>query len=65
MTNPDSLVLLLTPRQAAAALAISERTLWSKTKVGEIPAVRVGRAVRYCVDDLQGWIARNRQGGKA
>jgi excisionase family DNA binding protein len=50
-------ILLLTPRDAAKALAISERTLWTLTNDGKIPHKRIGRAVRYSVADLQAWIA--------
>jgi excisionase family DNA binding protein len=50
--------LLLTTRQAAKALAVCEKTLWSLTKRGEIPAVRIGRAVRYSMDELQAWVRR-------
>ncbi len=49
--------LLLTARQAARELAISERTLWGLTARGEIPCVRIGRAVRYSRSDLVAWIA--------
>ena len=48
--------MLLTARQAARILSISERTLWSLTKHGQIPAVRIGRAVRYDPADLRRWI---------
>jgi excisionase family DNA binding protein len=48
--------LLLTVRQAAKVLSISERTLWSLTARGEIPAVRFGRSVRYDPADLRRWI---------
>ena len=48
--------LLLTPTEAAAALRISPRLLWSKTKIGEIPCVRIGKAVRYAPAALQHWI---------
>jgi len=44
--------LLLTTREAAKALAICERKLWELTNRGEIPAVRIGRAVRYDPRDL-------------
>jgi excisionase family DNA binding protein len=48
---------LLRPREAAAVLSVSERTLWSLTwPRGPIRPVRVGRAVRYSVADLQRWI---------
>jgi excisionase family DNA binding protein len=49
--------LLLTCRQAAKILSISERTLFSLTKSREIPAVRFGgRNVRYDPADLRAWI---------
>jgi excisionase family DNA binding protein len=51
-------ILLLTPRQAAKALNISERTLFSRTKAGEIPAVHIGRCKRYSPDDLRQWVQR-------
>ena len=50
--------LLLSPREAAKALSICERTLFSLTKAGEIRAVRIGRCVRYSLDELQAWIER-------
>ncbi len=51
--------LLLTAREAAKALAISEKTLWSLTTPrGPIPCVRVGeRSIRYSVAALEKWIA--------
>jgi excisionase family DNA binding protein len=57
--------MLLTARQAARALSISERTLWSLTKSGQIPAVRIGRAVRYDPADLRRWINLSRDSQKA
>jgi excisionase family DNA binding protein len=49
--------LLLTPREAAEALAVSERTLWSLTwPRGPIRAVRIGRSVRYAPDALRAWV---------
>ncbi len=56
--------LLLTPREAARTLSICEKTLWSLTKRGELSAVRIGRAVRYDVTDLQAFI-NQRKGGTA
>jgi excisionase family DNA binding protein len=58
-TNPQSIPpLLLTPKQAAEALAISQRKLWSMTASGEVPHVRLGRCVRYPLIHLQVWLAR-------
>ena len=39
--------LLLTPSECAAALRISPRLLWARTKIGEIPCIRIGKCVRY------------------
>jgi predicted DNA-binding transcriptional regulator AlpA len=52
--------LLWNSRQAAKALAISEKTLWSLTYPrGTIPSIRVGeRSVRYSVAALEQWIAQ-------
>jgi excisionase family DNA binding protein len=50
--------LLLTARQAAKVLNVCEKTLWTLTKNGDIPAVRIGRAVRYDPADLRAWIER-------
>ena len=49
--------LLVTPRHAAQMLSISERTLWG---MADIPRVRIGRAVRYDIDDIRAWIARRK-----
>ena len=54
--------MLLTARETAAALCISERTLWGLTARGEIPSVRIGRSVRYHVADLQQWIEEHKGG---
>ena len=48
----DPPILALRPAQAAKALSISERLLWSKTNCGEIPCVRIGRAIIYPVSLL-------------
>lgn len=45
-------------REAAKRLAVSERTLWSQTEPrGTIPAVRIGKSVRYSEAALDEWIA--------
>jgi excisionase family DNA binding protein len=62
-TNPSAPPrLLLRPREAARSLGISERSLWSLTNHGEIPAVRFGRSVRYDLDTLRQVIAGKVQG---
>jgi excisionase family DNA binding protein len=54
----------MTPREAAAALRISERTLWSLTKKGAIPSAKIGRAVRYDVRDLLLFLDRMKTGNQ-
>jgi len=51
--------LLLTPREAAKALSISERTLFDLKKNGELPVILIGRSVRYSVNDLKAWIKKS------
>lgn len=52
--------LLLDAKRAAKALSVSPRTLWTLTKGGQIPAVRLGRRVLYDPEDLQAFIARHK-----
>ena len=53
--------LLLTPREAAKALSICEKTIYTLTKSGELPAVRIGRSVRYALEDLRAFIERTKK----
>ncbi len=52
---------LLRVSEAARLLAISERKLWELTNCGEIPALHIGRAVRYDAQDLEAWILRQKR----
>lgn len=59
--TPDddaALRLALRPREAAKALGVSERVLWSWTadRTSGIPFVRKGRCVLYPVRDLRDWL---------
>ena len=53
---------LLKPNEAAQALSISPRKLWSLTAARDITAIRIGRAVRYEPAELQEFIERHREG---
>lgn len=59
-TNP---VLLLSPRDAAKSLAISNRKLWALTNCGEIRCVRIGRSVRYRPESLSKFLTDQEKGG--
>jgi excisionase family DNA binding protein len=60
--SPSKTTLLLTPLQAAECLSISPRKLWAMTAAREIPHIRVGRCVRYPIDDLKHWIEEQKEG---
>jgi len=47
---------LLTYRQAAEILGVTDRTIWTLVDQGKLPAVRFGRSVRIDPDDLRGLI---------
>ncbi|NLK42461.1 MAG: helix-turn-helix domain-containing protein [Planctomycetes bacterium] len=53
---------MLKSRQAAAYLGISERKLWQIEKEGRIPSVRIDRAVRFDINDLDDFIRRAKGG---
>ena len=54
--------LLLSVREAAAALGVSEKTLWTWTAPrGDLPVVRIGTSVRYSPAALEGWINKRLQ----
>ena len=57
--------LLLTAKEAAAALNISERKLWAMTSAREICHVRLGRSVRYPLVDLERMIDERKEGGRS
>jgi excisionase family DNA binding protein len=57
-------LLLVTPKEAAAILSISPRKLWSLTASGEIPHLKIGRSVRYPIEDLKDWISSKKNGGE-
>ena len=54
--DPVALRLALRPREAAAALGVSARTLWAWTAAKEIPHVRRGKTVLYPVSSLVVWL---------
>lgn len=52
--------MLLTIKQAAKLLNLSESSVYLETKAGRLKPVRVGTAVRYAPSDLQAWIDAER-----
>lgn len=59
--------MLLTAKQAAAAMQISERTLWAiSAPRGPLPVVRIQSRVLYDPADLQRYVdAQKSKGGAA
>lgn len=53
---------LVKVKAAADYLAISERKLWDLSKNGIIPIVRLGRATRYDLIDLDNFVAKMKSG---
>ncbi len=56
--------LALRPRQAAASLGVSTKTLERLTKSGEITSVLVGRARLYELKALESFLASRRVAGQ-
>ena len=52
--------LLFSVRAVAEATTVPASTWYTLIARGEIPVVRMGRAVRICEDDLLRWIEANR-----
>lgn len=49
--------LALTLRQAADALQLSESTVKRQVAAGKLRAIKIGRCVRFAVDELQRFLA--------
>ena len=54
---------VLTLAEAAQFLKVSERTLWQRTKSGEVPSFRLGVQHRFLISQLEAWaIAQGKDG---
>jgi excisionase family DNA binding protein len=56
-------VILVDCREAARRLCVSPRTLWQLTRDRIIPAVHIGKSVRYRVVDLENWTRQQVESG--
>ena len=56
--------MALRPREAAAAISVSEKTLERLTKAGEIPVVKLGRVSLYEIDSLKAYLVSRRVVGQ-
>lgn len=51
---------LLTLRQAAKFLGLSDRAVWALANRGELVRVQIGRSVRYDIADLKAFIEQQK-----
>ena len=58
---PDNLGRLLTTEQAAEVLAVSVRTVKNLFSEGALAYVKIGRATRVDLSDVEQYIVRNRR----
>lgn len=46
---------VMTVTEVAEYLRINPQTVYRKAKAGELPAVRIGRAIRFRRSELENW----------
>jgi excisionase family DNA binding protein len=56
-------LLLLTKKEVARRTSLSERKISELIAAGDLPVVRVGRAVRVLASSLESWAAAREKGG--
>ncbi len=59
---PQPITQLVSRKEVAAILGISERTVWSMTNAGEIPCVRIRKRVLYRLSHIQQYIEEKTSG---
>ena len=47
---------VMTAEQLARYLQLDEQTVYRKTRAGQIPAVRIGKILRFKKDVIDGWL---------
>jgi excisionase family DNA binding protein len=53
----DGFPRLLTARQLAEQLSVPESWLREKARIGELPSVKLGHYVRFCLDDVRRYLS--------
>jgi excisionase family DNA binding protein len=64
-TGPAIQPLCVDEATAAEMLGVSARTFWDLRKAGEIQHIKIGRLVRYAVDDLKAFLRHKREETRA
>ncbi len=59
--DPTPEPLLVNARQAGRMLSVCERTIFNLVARGELKAIHIGKSVRFAVEDLKAWIARQQK----
>ena len=59
---PQPTTPLVSRKEVAAILGISQRTVWSMTNAGEIPCVRIRKRVLYRFSHIQHYIEKKTSG---
>lgn len=49
---------VMTVSEVAQYLRVNPQTVYRKTKAGELPAVRIGRAIRFRRSELEAWFKK-------
>ena len=62
--DPALQTQLRTRPEAADYFRLSHRHLWTITKEGLLPAIKLGRSVRYAQADLDAYVAACRTAGR-
>jgi excisionase family DNA binding protein len=52
---------VLTVSEVAEYLRVNPQTVYRKAKVGELPALRIGRAIRFRKSQLDDWFRTGRK----
>ena len=47
---------VMTVTEVAEYLRVNPQTVYRKAKAGELPAVRIGRAIRFRRSELEAWL---------
>ncbi len=47
---------VMTVSEVAEYLRVNPQTVYRKAKAGELPAVRIGRAIRFRRTELEAWL---------
>lgn len=58
--NDEITAKLVNVQDAAKYLCISQRTLWTLTKSNKLPVIKIGRAVRYDLQDLEAFVLQHK-----